>query len=189
MVEQLEAQDPLDPLDAQDFSAQLAQFSSLEQMTNVNENLEKLQDLQLALANTAALDLIDKSVDAPGDRFVFTEGESQSLSYSLDSAAAQVEIDIFDENGKRVTTLTPGAQSSGSNQAIWNGVDGDGEPVEDGVFTFRVRAEDLSGNTVPVETFVQGKVTDVIFEDGKTFAMVNGQKINIENIQRVSSHQ
>ena len=67
LVAQLQAQDPLAPMEGQEFASQLAQFSSLEQLTNVNSNLEASQAIDLALSNSAALALIGKKVDAPGN--------------------------------------------------------------------------------------------------------------------------
>ncbi|MEN8751434.1 MAG: flagellar hook capping FlgD N-terminal domain-containing protein, partial [Desulfobacterales bacterium] len=70
LVAQLQHQDPLNPLDSTDFTAQLAQFTSLEQLNNVNTNLESLQSYQAAIKNAQAVDLIGKTVEAPGNTVV-----------------------------------------------------------------------------------------------------------------------
>ena len=66
LVAQLEHQDPLAPQEGQEFAAQLAQFSSLEQLTNINGTLEANQAYDLALSNSSMVNLIGKTVDAPG---------------------------------------------------------------------------------------------------------------------------
>jgi hypothetical protein len=39
---------------------------------------------------------------------------------------------------------------------------------------------------VPTETFAAGLVTDVIFEGGQAYAIVNGQKLAVNEISKVS---
>lgn len=185
LVAQLSAQDPLNPMDSREFSAQLAQFSALEQMTNVNSTLEKLVLAQTAMGNSSMINLIGKSVDVPGNTFEHTQGSSVNLSYSLGSEAATTQIDIFDAAGNLVNTLnTTGTE--GNNLAVWNGLNNLGSAVNSGLFTFKVRATDADGALITAQTFTTGLVTDVLFEEGAAFAVVNGQQIPAEEITRVS---
>lgn len=185
LVAQLSTQDPLNPMDSREFSAQLAQFSALEQMTNVNNTLEELVQAQQAMGNSSMISLIGKLVDIPGNAFEHTQGTGTNLTYSLDAEANTTRIDIFDAAGNPVNTLTgPGAE--GSNLIIWNGLDGQGNPVASGLYTFKIQATDASGKPVTSETFTTGLVTDVLFEEGEAFAVVNGQKLPAAQITRVS---
>jgi len=186
LVAQLKAQNPLDPQKAEDFSAQLAQFSSLEQLTNVNGNLDKIGSFEQAVNNSSLINLIGKNVDSPGDRIDYNTGETKTLNFSLSADAAQVAVDVFDSTGEKVTTLNLSNQTAGNNQAIWNGHDGEGKPVQPGAYTFQVKAQTLSGEEIPVQTFVSGKVSDVVFEEGGAQAIVNGQKTAVSDISRVS---
>lgn len=186
LVAQLQAQDPLDPQSAEDFSAQLAQFSSLEQLTNVNDNLKQIESFEQAVNNSSLVNLIGKNVDSPGNRIDFDTGETKTLNFSLSEEAAQVSVDIFDSTGNRVTTLTLANQSSGNNQAIWNGKNGEGKSVQPGAYTFQVKAETINGEEVPAKTFISGKITDVVFEEDGAQAVINGQKTAVSEISRVS---
>jgi len=186
LIAQLEAQDPLEPMDAQDFSAQLAQFSTLEQITNANDHLKDIKTFEQALSNSSALGLIGKQVDAPGDVIEFKAGEPATLRYLLGAEAGTVTIDIFDVSGRQVNTLTLGAQSAGGQQAAWAGTDSSGNPVAEGQYTFHVSAEDASGNPVNALTLSQGLVTDVLFENGRAFAKVNGVIVPVNEIIRVA---
>lgn len=187
LVAQLQAQDPLDPQSAEDFSAQLAQFSSLEQMTNVNANLEQIQKFEQAVNNSSLVNLIGKSINAPGNRIDLSSGDVKTLNFSIADEAAQVEVDIFDGAGEKVTTLRLGNLGPGGNQAVWNGKNAEGNAVQPGVYTFQVNAESLNGDEVAAQTFISGKITDVIFEDGGAQALINGQKISVSEISRVSA--
>jgi flagellar basal-body rod modification protein FlgD len=186
LVAQLQAQDPLAPMEGQEFASQLAEFSSLEQLTNVNSNLEASQAFDLAMSNSAALALIGKNVDAPGNTIDLKSGEVENLSFSLDSEAAEVGIDIFDSTGAKVSTVNLGTQKSGLREYVWSGTDSSGALLPSGNYTFNITASNSSGNFVPVKTFAAGLATDVVFEDGKAFAIVNGQKLAVNEVSKVS---
>ncbi|MBT5552073.1 MAG: flagellar hook assembly protein FlgD [Nitrospina sp.] len=186
LVAQLEAQDPLAPMEGQEFASQLAQFSSLEQLTNVNSNLETSQAFDIALSNNSAINLIGKTVDAPGNSIDLKSGEAKTLSYSLDKDSTGTAIDIYDSTGAKVSTVDLGAQSAGLHEFVWNGRDASGAVLPAGNYTFNVTAADSSGSFVPAKTFGAGLVTDVIFEEGQAFAIVNGQKLPVNEISKVS---
>ena len=186
LVTQLQAQDPLKPMDSQDFGAQLAQFSSLEQMTNVNTNLTKLQDLQSALSASSSVNLIGKKVDGQGNTVALKSGAPQTLGYSLANDASSVAITILDATGNKVNTLSVGGQAAGVNSLMWNGKDMNGSSLPDGNYTFNVMAIDAKGNTVAATTYSSGVVTDVVFESGVAKAIVNGSKVLVSQISRVS---
>ena len=189
LIAQLSAQDPLDPMGAQDFSAQLAQFSGLEQMTNVNSNLEILQKLQTASQNTSSLNLIGKTVESYGNAFSHSANSSETLSYSLASDAESVRIDIFDIAGSQIDTVNLGSQTQGKNTASWDGFDKHGKPLPAGTYSFTVKAENQAGATITVDTFSSGLVSDVVFGEDETYAIVNGKELPISAIKRVSINQ
>ncbi len=185
LVAQLKAQDPLNPQDATEFTAQLAQFSSLEQMTNINSTLEELVAAQQAMGNASLISLIGKQVDVPGNSFEHTQGATTNLSYTLDAETASTQIEIYNAAGALVNTLN-GPNAVGGNLIVWNGLDSQGNALGSGLYTFEVRATDSNGAFVNAQTFTTGLVTDVLFEEGAAFAVVNGQKLPAEQITRVS---
>lgn len=185
LLAQLKNQDPTSPMDAKDFSAQMAQFTSVEQMLNVNQNLQKLQDGQTALNTANAVNLIGKTIDSPGNSINLVKNQAQTLNYSLLKDASLVSIDIFDPSGQKVTTLTEGSKSADKNHATWSGIDGNGNQMESGKYTFSVKAIDTDGNAMEASTYASGLVSDVVFEGGKSYAIVNGNKIPASEISRV----
>jgi flagellar basal-body rod modification protein FlgD len=189
LIAQLSAQDPLDPMGAQDFSAQLAQFSGLEQMTNVNANLEIIQKLETASQNNSALNLIGKTVESYGNAFSHSENASETLSYSLDSDATSIRIDIFDNSNSQVDLVRLGGQTQGKNNASWDGFDKNGNPLPAGTYSYTVKAENYNGDTIGVDTFTSGLVSDVVFGDGEAHAIVNGKELPISSIKRVTIKQ
>ena len=137
------------------------------------------------MGNSSMISLIGKLVDIPGNSIDHTQGETTNLTYSLGSEASTTKIEIFDAAGNLVNTFNgPGAK--GSNLTIWNGLDSQGNPVGSGFYTFKIQATDSAGKLVTAETFTTGLVTDVLFEEGEAFAVVNGQKLAAAEITRVS---
>ena len=188
MIAQLQAQDPTNPLDAQDFSTQLAQFSSLEQQLAMNDNLEEISGNQAILNNSSMINLINKSVNSNGDAIRFEPGEIQTLGYELQEDADSVSVDIFDSEGNKVISLKPGAQSAGVNNVQWSGVDSEGNTVPAGTYTFRVKGTNAAGEEFDSDTFTSGIVSEVVFENGVSYAIVNGNKIPASEISRVGSN-
>ena len=47
-------------------------------------------------------------------------------------------------------------------------------------------AEDASGNFIEAGTFSAGVVSAILFDEGETFAIVNGQKVSVNEISKVS---
>ena len=186
LIAQLSAQDPLDPMGAQDFSAQLAQFSGLEQMTNVNTNLEIMQKLETALQNTSSVNLIGKTIESYGNTFNHSANTSETISYSLSSDAESIQIDIFDSTGNKVDMVKVGSQTQGKNMATWDGANSQGKSLSAGTYTYAVKAENIAGNPIQVDTFSSGLVSDVVFGEDQTYAVVNGKEIPINTIKRVS---
>jgi len=189
LIAQLSAQDPLDPMGAQDFSAQLAQFSGLEQMTNVNSNLEILQKLQTASQNTSSLSLIGKIVESYGNAFNHSANSSETLSYSLASDAVSVRIDMFDSTGSQVDMIRLDNQGQGKNTASWDGFDKHGNPLPAGTYSYTVKADNQAGAPIAVDTFSSGLVSDVVFGEDETYAIVNGKEFPFSAIKRVSNTQ
>ena len=186
LVAQLEHQDPLSPQEGQEFAAQLAQFSSLEQLTNVNDNLKAGQAFDIAMSNSSMINLIGKTVDAPGNSFELGEGETETLKFSLAQDSTDVTVNVYDSTGENVASLSLGASSSGIQEFVWSGKNTGGVQLPAGTYRFGVLAQDSAGNFIETQTFSAGSVTDIIFEEKDTFAIVNGQKINVNQISKVS---
>jgi flagellar basal-body rod modification protein FlgD len=189
LIAQLAAQDPLDPMGAQDFSAQLAQFSGLEQMTNVNKNLEKMYELDTNTQHTSAIQLIGKTIESSGNSFSHSAGTSEVLAYSLSSDAETVSVEIYDSENNRVDRVNLTDQGKGKNTASWDGFDFMGNSLPAGPYSFNITARDFDGKIVQATTFSSGLVSDVVFGEDETYAIVNGKELPINAIKRVSINQ
>ncbi|MFC1491135.1 flagellar hook assembly protein FlgD [Nitrospinota bacterium] len=169
LVAQLTHQDPLNPMQGTEFTAQLAQFTSLEQLININKNMGALGDLQTAVTQTQAIEMIGKQITAEGNTISMTDGISSNVIFSLEKATDSATVSVFDQSGNLVSVINTGVLSAGQNTIAFAGFDANNEPLPDGLYTFQVSAVDAEGKDIQATTFSSGIVSGVnIGEDGTT---------------------
>ncbi len=186
---QLRYQDPMSPMDSQEFAAQLAEFSQLEQLTQMNQNLNSSMQTNLILAqsvnNTMAASMIGKDVLAYGNEVEISDGQDTEIHYELDGSAQKVTIEIKNENGVTVRTIEAGPQGSGEQQVVWDGTDDEGDDLPDGIYTYTVSAETVSGTTVNSTTYTYGTVTGVSYTDGMAEFLVGSITVSLSDIYQI----
>lgn len=62
---------------------------------------------------------------------------------SLPGPGAEVELTIYDASGRMVRSLASGVTESGHHQTTWDGAGGDGRPVAEGIYFFRLKVADI----------------------------------------------
>ena len=169
LVTQLKHQDPLNPMDSADFTAQLAQFSSLEQLENANTNLETLISAQTDMSSDQALSYIGKTVLAYGNIVNKTEGVMEDIQFELGENAEKVYIQIYDSEGNLVRNIEEGEMEMGTNSYSWDGLDSDGNEVDDGAYTFEVYGFDASEESIDTVWFIEAPITGVTYNSGKVY--------------------
>jgi len=182
LVAQLANQDPLNPMENTDFTSQLAEFSSLEQLTNISGGIDSLAEGSARQDLMSAVDFIGKDVRAEGESLSIEEGEISSMYFTLNEAAAEVHINIFDENGNIMRTEQLGSRAAGEHEYQWDGQDWAGNDLPDGVYYVSMAAMDANDSSILVWTEVSGEVagvqtygTDIYLRltDGRVVAFAN----------------
>jgi flagellar basal-body rod modification protein FlgD len=184
LLKQLNYQDPMNPMDSTEFTTQLSQFSSLEELTNINSTLSDVLAFQQSMQNASVANLVGKTVKAEGNTAYLSD--NADINYELSGEAATVEISIYDGAGRLVRNENIGARSEGDQKYTWDGKDSSGNKLPQGAYSFVVDAKDISGNPVPALSVSSGTVTEVLFEKGLTYIMLNGStKINLSDIKSI----
>lgn len=184
LLKQLSYQDPLNPMDSAEFTAQLTQFSSLEELTNINTTLNDVLAFQQSMQNASVSNLIGKTVTVDGNTAFLSE--EAEINYELSTQASAVEITIYDSSGRVVSSKNIGPQASGEQRYTWDGKDSSGNQLPEGSYSFQVDAVDISGNPVQALTSGAGTVTKVVFEEGRTFIILDGGvKVNLNDIKSI----
>ena len=187
LVTQLQNQDPLNPTDSVEFTAQLAQFSSLEQLSNVNDNLEQLQNYQASINNSQAVSLIGKDITANGNSLQLTDGGPVGCDFSLDGSAAVVMVSIYDATGEFVKSFEGQDLAAGQHTLYWDGSDKDGNQVTDGTYTFEILAADAEGQNIKTTTLFSGTVDKVTFENNQAYLLSGYQKFALGDVIQVGA--
>ncbi|MFH1011589.1 MAG: flagellar hook capping FlgD N-terminal domain-containing protein [bacterium] len=186
LITQLTHQDPFSPMEGTEFAAQLAQFSSLEELQKMSGYLDGSLQANLLLAtsinSSMATTLIGKTVRAQTDTVELAETGDVSIQFLLDSSAAEVSVEIVDENGETVRQLSAADLDKGENAITWNGCDEEGHRLESGDYTIRVTAKDSSGQSVGVTPYFQGLVTGVLYRDGVAILLVGSRELTLGDI-------
>ena len=174
LLTELRYQDPSEPMDSKEFAVQLTQFSSLESLSNINSTLDDLLAYQQSMQNATVTNMIGKTVTVVGNSS-YLNGTAD-MSYNLADDAASVKIIIKDEAGKVLRSDDLNAQNAGSQSYSWDGKDDLGNDMPLGNYTFEIDALDSLDNPVGVTTKSLGKVTNIAFEGGVTYLVLDGNK-------------
>jgi flagellar basal-body rod modification protein FlgD len=189
LIAQMKYQDPLNPMDATQFTAQLAQFTSLEQLYNVNSGLKTLNDTVTAQNSYQATSLIGKQVRAEGQSLAVKDGQPVvSGGYELASAANEVQVTIYDQNGQVVKSDLFQNQDAGYHALTWDGKNAQGKPAPDGAYTFDVKAGTSDGGTVGATRFMVGEVSGLTLStDGSPLLLLNGLGVSLTSVVEVEN--
>lgn len=66
-----------------------------------------------------------------------------AISFELPVSSA-IKLSIYNVLGQNVNVLEDGYFEAGNHTVIWNGLDGDGNPVSSGVYFYRLQAKDFN---------------------------------------------
>jgi flagellar basal-body rod modification protein FlgD len=179
LITQLRYQDPLNPMDNTEFIAQLASFSSLEQMTNLNESFDDQTVMIQSLNNNMAASLVGREVVVAASSFEYRGGDQVNFGYLMNNQADTVTADIVDSTGKVIRSFNELNVAAGPHDMVWDGLDENGNKVEDGTYSIQVQALDASGLEVPTYATVIGSVDRVVYENGTAFFSVRGTIVPI----------
>lgn len=171
LTSQLKHQDPLDPMNANEFTSQLVQFASVEQQIKSNSHLEALKDLQAGNVLASAVNYVGKAVEFPSDKLPLADGASE-FNYTLPSNANTVTINITDQSGNTIRTIT-GETDAGFHKVEWDGKNNSGYQEKDGTYNLTISALDDAGSPVELEQRVVGKVTGISMANGETTLVVD----------------
>ena len=180
LTTQLQYQDPLDPMDTNEFTSQLVEFTGVEQAIATNDKLDALIALQNSTQLNDAVSYIGKTVSADSIILMLQDGQS-TVTYDLGANADEANVLIIDELGETVRTLS-GGTDVGHHEVVWDGLDDNGDPLDDGLYGFLVTAVDTDGNPVPLVQGTAGEVTGVKVVDGDVVLEVGELELKLREI-------
>jgi flagellar basal-body rod modification protein FlgD len=183
LTKQLQYQDPLSPMDTNEFTSQLVQYTEVEQSIDTNQKLEDLLALQNSNQAMAAMSFLGTTIEAESNDINLSDG-SATFEYEMDSATTGTTISILDSTGKLVRVVT-GESAAGTHSYTWDGTDGNGVALEDGVYSIQVTGSDLDGESVDITTRAVGKVSGVEVRNGQVLLSIGALQIPLEDVHAV----
>ncbi|MCB1937184.1 MAG: flagellar hook assembly protein FlgD [Nitrosomonas sp.] len=151
LVTQMQNQDPLNPLDNAEVTSQLAQISTVTGIDKLNDTLQLLLSGIEDSRTMEAANLIGHQALVPGTSLSL-ENNAAVAGFELPQSVDELSVTILDGSGIAVRTLELGAQSSGVNTFIWDGMTNSGANAANGNYTFAISAkqgdQDISANSL-----------------------------------------
>ena len=152
----------------------------------MNDALSSIQQSLEGTDDRNVLDYIGKRVRSGNNsRLFLSNGETTGGTYRLDDRA-EVIIRIYNSEGAEICALDRGWKDQGEHRVDWNGMDGNGDIVNNGEYTYTVEARGEGGYPVSVATSLVGEVTGVTYRNGETFLMMGDRLIPADDIIEVT---
>ena len=193
LIAQLKNQDPLNPASNTEFIAQLAQFSSLEQMTLMNVNLEKSLESSInmteAVSNAMIINYFGKYVTAETDSFIYDGKSPVELRFDLDSVASWGTLEITNESGNIITSVSLDAMEDGVNFFEWDGLTNMGVQAKTGVYKYTVELYDVLGNEVEVSQMFSGVVDGISYKNGVPQLNIGGVLVPFDRVKDITQNE
>lgn len=180
LTTQLKHQDPLDPMDTNEFTSQLVEFTGVEQAISTNRKLDELIAMQTSMQLDKAVNYVGKTVSADSIILMLQDGQS-TITYDLAANAADVKIQVIDELGNTVRTFQ-GDTEVGHHELAWDGLDEDGNELDDGLYGFLVTAADSKGKAVELVQGTTGRVTGAKLSDGEVVLEIGELEVALNDV-------
>lgn len=139
LTAQIQYQDPFSPMDNTQMVAQMTSFSQLAGQNEANEKLQSIADSLSTARMSDAASWIGKTMLVESSQIAPDALGGYGGQVTLAKDSASVAVDLVDGNNNVIKTLDLGAQSAGDTSFYWDGNDADGNPVDAGTLTMRVR--------------------------------------------------
>ncbi len=192
MIAQLQNQNPLDPMDGTEYAAQLAQFSSLEQLTNLNDSMNASIDadyfLTQSINNTLTATLIGNDVKLASPTLNNIGQDDVEFGYKIPVDASKVTVNIYNEHGALVRTITEENISGGDHKLSWDFFDDNGNKLPEGGYRFEVTAKDTKGENMVVSSYGLGRIDGVKFGENGTTLIVGGVEYSLADVIEILNH-
>lgn len=185
---QLKNQNPLDPMKNEAFVAQLAQFSQLEATTAMKNSLDSMVSSMKSDRMLAGSSLIGRKVAVPDGPATLLRGQPVTGSVDLPTGADGVKFEVYNDKGQLVRSQILGAQTTGTMNLSWDGLDDNGQAMADGNYRFKVTASSngvTSTPTVNTLSTVRSVSSAGTADDAWLLGVDGGKTISLSDVKRI----
>jgi flagellar basal-body rod modification protein FlgD len=150
----------------------------------MNTTLESLAAVQQGSNRLQALNLIGKEVEASGDILSLKEGELAKGIFNVGEWSECV-VNIFNQDGRLIRQLDLGGLNSGEHQFLWDGKDSGSAQMIAGAYPFEIVAVNAQGETLSVETRIQGCVDSINLENSDPVLYIGEMALTLDQIKDI----
>jgi len=169
LTAQARYQNPLDPIDSSAYASQLAQFSMVEQQVKTNDALAALYG-QMSVTNMASL-ASWVGMEARAATPAYFDGSPITISPNPASVSDRVDLVVFNEDGTEVQRVSLPVSAE---PIEWAGVDDDGEPFAEGIYSFTVESYAEEQLILSDQAEIYGKVSEAQVQNGQIVLILKG---------------
>ena len=173
LIAQAQNQDPLEPAKNEDFIAQLAQFSSVEGIQRMNESMDTLVSSLRSSMTMDAAGLVGRQVLVQTDQTALNTNGGIGGTVQVDTAAANLFLNITNSSGQTVKTLELGSTPQGEIRFNWDGKTEAGEQVAQDYYSIQAYSE-VDGNRVAHAVNLPDQIVSVSIHEGGLIANLAG---------------
>jgi flagellar basal-body rod modification protein FlgD len=160
MMQQLKNQDPTKPMDESAIMGQLAQFGTVSGITQLNTSFSNLSSQLVSNQALQASSLLGRNVMVSGSVAPLASGGSIQAGVSVPANANAVTVEVVDQSGAVVKTISLGSPSAGLADFTWDGTTDSGARAPAGTYGF-VAGGSVSGKGQQLSTLVSAQVSSI----------------------------
>ncbi|GGB50240.1 flagellar hook assembly protein FlgD [Shewanella inventionis] len=173
LSQQLSMQDPFEPVDNDQMIAQMASFSTVDGISNLNEEILNLNTVMSSSQALQASGLVGRKVLIPSDTgAISAESSSMNGVISTPSAIDTISVSVQDATGQVIKTFTVDGSAGGNIDVSWDGLDKDGLPVEEGLYSIKASGK-VDGESQDLAVSTYAHVSSVSLGTTATGAILN----------------
>ena len=185
LTTQLKNQDPTAPMDSTQFTQQLVMFSQVEQQIDTNNYLQNLISTVQGQSNNLAMSYLGRNVVLTNGNGVLSNG-SADWTYGLANAASATTLTLTDSSGK-VVYSTSGETAAGVHDLSWNGKDGNGIQLPDGMYTLTVSSTASDGTAVAASVASKGLVSGIDLSGSNPQLVIGSAEVPLSSATLVTN--
>ena len=104
----------------------------------------------------------------------------------MPAATSSTTLAITNASGAVVRTIDLGAQSAGTAVYKWDGLDGHGNQLTAGAYTFAISGTDAAGGKQTATTYTTGVADSVSFDSGLAYISIGAVTVPYSSVTKVS---
>ena len=190
LLVELQHQDPTEPMDSEKILTQTSQLASLESSENTKKALEQLTAALSSTQEFSTISAIGKRADLGSDALQLDQGSSVDFEMYFPEEIANGVINITDLEDNVVATINiemdegETSKAAGVYKFTWDGLDGNGNRAESGVYRVNSNYTDTDG-TAQTSRIGAYPIESVRFEEGKTYFKLGSSYVPLEEVAEV----